>query len=114
MLQTAVSFTVLHNIIIHDHDLAWHDNYINNMGMQHEQSVTRPSVTLPYTDVHRKYPDPWKVGVIKRMREQCIPGSFFFPLPLRAWVRGYICAYPTHAPLLSDCRAGVSMVTRAL
>ena len=31
--------------------------------MQREQSVTRPSVTSLYTDVHGKYPDPWKVGV---------------------------------------------------
>ena len=49
--------------------------------MQREQSVTRPSATSPYTDVHGKYPDPWKVGVIKRMRKQCIPGSFFPFLP---------------------------------
>ena len=29
-----------------------------------------------HTDVHGQYPDPWKVGVIKRMHKRCVPGSF--------------------------------------
>ena len=41
-----------------------------------ERSVTRPSVMSQYMDVHGRYPDPWKVGVIKRMCKQCVPGSF--------------------------------------
>ena len=38
--------------------------------------------TLP-TKVHVVYN-----GLIKHMHEQCVPGSIFFILPLRTWVRG--------------------------
>ena len=58
------------------------------------------------TKVNGKYPDPRKVGVIKRMRERCVPGSFSSPPPKSLGTR-LVRTYETSACCVSERAIGM-------